>query len=82
MAPKTLTHKLRKMNLSQPNEIIKDRIILEAKRLLIYTSMSAKQIAYYLGYDDPAYFNRLFTLKAGDNTSGFRKKYNQGKMYN
>jgi len=82
MAPKTLTNKLRKMNLSQPNEIIKDRIILEAKRLLIHTSMSAKEIAYQLGYDDPAYFNRLFALKAGDNTSEFRKKYNQGKMYN
>lgn len=82
LAPKTLTQKLRRMNLAHPNEIIKDRIILEAKRLLIHTSMSAKEIAYHLGYDDPAYFNRLFTSKTGENTSDFRKKYNQGKMYN
>ena len=82
IAPKTLTHKLRKMHRSQPNEIIKDRIILEAKRLLIHTSMSAKEIAYQLGYDDPGYFNRLFALKSGTNTSEFRKKYNLGKMYN
>lgn len=82
IAPKTLTHKLRKMNMAQPNEVIKDRIILEAKRLLIYTEMSAKQIAYALGYEDPAYFNRLFSSKVGDNTSNFRKKYNEGKMYN
>jgi len=82
IAPKTLTQKLRKMNMTQPNEVIKDRIILEAKRLLIYTEMSAKQIAYALGYEDPAYFNRLFSLKVGDNTTNFRKKYNKGKMYN
>jgi len=82
LAPKTLTHKLRRMNLSHPNEVIKDRIILEAKRLLIHTSMSAKQIAYHLGYEDPGYFNRLFTSKVGENTSDFRKKYNQGKMSN
>ena len=73
IAPKTLTHRLRKMNMAQPNEVIKDRIILEAKRLLIYTEMSAKQIAYALGYEDPAYFNRLFSSKVGDNTSNFRK---------
>lgn len=79
LAPKTLTQKLRRMNLTHPNEVIKDRIMLEAKRLLIHTSMSAKEIAYHLGYEDPAYFNRLFTSKAGENTSDFRKKYNQGK---
>ncbi|WP_160139639.1 helix-turn-helix domain-containing protein [Chryseobacterium sp. c4a] len=82
IAPKTLTHRLKKMNMSQPNEIIKDRIMLEAKRLLIHTAMSAKQIAYHLGYEDPAYFNRLFSLKVGDSTSNFRKMYNEGKMYN
>ncbi len=76
IAPKTITHKLRKMNMEQPNEFIKNRIMLEAKRLLIHTAMSAKQIAYHLGYEDPAYFNRLFTLKVGNTPSDFRKKYN------
>jgi AraC-like DNA-binding protein len=76
IAPKTITHKLRKMNMEQPNEFIKNRIILEAKRLLIHTAMSAKQIAYHLGYEDPAYFNRLFSLKVGSTPADFRKKYN------
>lgn len=67
------------MNMAQPNEVIKDRIILEAKRLLIYTEMSAKQIAYALGYEDPAYFNRLFSSKVGDNTSNFRKNTTREK---
>jgi len=75
IAPKTLSHRFKKMNLPPPNEIIKNRIILEAKRLLVHTPMSAKEIAYDLGYDDPAYFSRLFFIKTGETPSGFRTKY-------
>lgn len=75
IAPKTLTHKFKRLHLPQPNEIIKSRIILEAKRLLVHTTKSAKEIAYALGYDDPAYFSRLFFIKTGESPSGFRSKY-------
>jgi len=75
MAPKTVTHKFKRLNLPQPNEVIKNRIILEAKRLLVHTSMTAKEIAHELGYDDPAYFSRQFLIKTGDSPSGFRSKY-------
>ncbi len=75
VAPKTLTHKFKRMNLPQPNEVIKNRIILEAKRLLVHTAMTAKEIAYELGYDDPAYFSRLFFIKSGESPSSFRTKY-------
>ncbi|SKB97188.1 AraC-type DNA-binding protein [Parapedobacter luteus] len=77
MAPKTITHKFKRLNLPQPNEIIKSRIVLEAKRLLVHTSMTAKEIAYELGYDDPAYFSRLFLTKTGESPSGFRTKYHE-----
>jgi AraC-like DNA-binding protein len=76
IAPKTLSKKFNKLNLSQPNDIIKDRILLEAKRLLVYSSLSIKEIAYNLGYDDPAYFNRLFTNRIGATPAAFRKQYN------
>lgn len=76
LAPKTITHKFQRMGLSNPNEIIKDRIVLEAKRLLIHTACTAKEIAYELGYEDPAYFNRLFTQKVGSSPVSFRKEYN------
>lgn len=75
MAPKTITHKCKRLRLPQPNEIIKNRIVLEAKRLLIHTSLTAKEIAYDLGYEDPAYFSRLFQLKTGQSPSGFRTMY-------
>ncbi|WP_299183121.1 helix-turn-helix domain-containing protein [uncultured Chryseobacterium sp.] len=75
IAPKTLTHKLKKMDLPSPNDIIKNRIILEAKRLLVHTQKTAKEVAYDLGYEDPAYFSRLFTIKTGETPSGYRNKY-------
>lgn len=75
MAAKTLSKKFNRLRLTQPNEVIKDRIMLEAKRLLVYSPMSIKEIAYDLGYDDPAYFNRLFTSKAGCTPAVFRKNH-------
>ncbi|TDQ08221.1 helix-turn-helix domain-containing protein [Pedobacter metabolipauper] len=75
IAPKTLTHRFKRLGLPQPNDIIKNRLILEAKRLLVHTDRTAKEIAYALGYDDPAYFSRLFFIKTGETPSGFRNKY-------
>jgi AraC family transcriptional activator of pobA len=53
---------------------IQQRIILEAKRLLYHSNRSVKEIADELGYDDPAYFSRLFTKTAGMNALAFRSK--------
>jgi len=79
IAPKTLSHKFKRLSQPQPNEIIKSRIILEAKRLLVHTSKSAKEIAYDLGYEDPAYFSRLFFIKTGETPFGFKSKYLSGQ---
>lgn len=75
MAPKTITHKFNRLRLPQPNEVIKNRIILEAKRLLVHTPLTAKEIAYDLGYNDPAYFSRLFMTKTGESPSSFRANF-------
>ena len=75
IAPKTITHKFKRLHLPQPNDIIKNRIILEAKRLLVHTTLTAKQIGYELGYEDPAYFSRIFVQKTGETLSGFRTKF-------
>ena len=76
ISPKTLSNKFNKFNFENPNEYIKNRILLEAKRLLIYTDLSVKEVSYKLGYDDPAYFNRLFTQKIKVSPSAFRKRFN------
>lgn len=41
-------------------DLIKERIIIEAKRLLCYSSYTVKEIAFNIGFNDPAYFSRYF----------------------
>jgi AraC family transcriptional regulator, transcriptional activator of pobA len=53
---------------------IHEEILLEAKRLLHYTSMDVKQIAHTLGYDDHAYFSRFFRKHTGMTASEFRNR--------
>lgn len=52
---------------------IQQRVILEAKRLIYHTDKSVKEIASELGYDDYAYFSRLFTKIVGMTPLNFRK---------
>ena len=40
-------------------DLISERVILEAKRMLIYSHLNVTQIAYDLGYTDKSYFNRF-----------------------
>lgn len=75
LSPKNLTAKLSRLNAPPPSDIIKDRLVLEAKRLLCYTTYSVKEVAHQLGFDDPAYFNRLFTKRVGASPIVFKKKY-------
>lgn len=42
-------------------QLIHERLVLEAKYLLAHTSLSIQQIAFKLGFQDPAYFTRFFT---------------------
>ncbi|WP_316804243.1 helix-turn-helix transcriptional regulator [Pedobacter nototheniae] len=53
---------------------IQQRVILETKRLLFHTNKSVKEIAADLGYDDPAYFSRLFKKITGASALSFKNK--------
>jgi AraC family transcriptional activator of pobA len=55
-----------------PKEILQRRLLLEAKRHLLYTPMSVKEIAYDLGFADAAYFSRFFARRAGRAPSAYR----------
>ena len=59
------------------SEFIIKRIVLEAKRLLIYTDLSNKEISFKMNYDDPSYFSRLFRKKVGSSPSEFRTQMKQ-----
>lgn len=60
-------------------ELIRNRIIDETKKLLYSGGLSGKEIAFLLGFDDPAYFSRFFRKYTGQTLKEFRehsrKKY-------
>ncbi len=53
-------------------EVIVDRIILEAKRMLLDKNWTVNEIAFELGYEDYSYFSRLFKKNSGMSPSEFR----------
>lgn len=57
------------------SDVITARVLLEAKKMLVLQQGSFAQIAFSLGYDDYAYFSRLFKLKTGETPTGFLAKY-------
>lgn len=59
------------------SQVIADRIILEAKRLLIHTGKQVTQIAYDLGYNDNSYFVRFFKKNAGETPLSFLQRYKE-----
>ena len=52
---------------------IRSRVMLQARRQLSYTSLTSKEIAYNLGYDDYAFFSKLFRKCVGKSPSEYRK---------
>jgi AraC-like DNA-binding protein/mannose-6-phosphate isomerase-like protein (cupin superfamily) len=54
-------------------EVIRDRILLEAKRLLINADMSISEIAWQLNFTDNSYFTKFFKKQAGITPEAFRK---------
>jgi AraC-like DNA-binding protein len=75
IAPASLTKKLQKFGIESPSRIIKNRIITEAKRMLIYTDKSVKEIAYFIGFEDQHYFSRLFSKETGISPTDYKKQH-------
>ncbi len=55
-------------------ELVQQRLLLEARRRLIHVAAPVAQIAYELGYQDPAYFCRIFKKRVGLTPSAFRQR--------
>ncbi|WP_020535017.1 helix-turn-helix domain-containing protein [Lewinella cohaerens] len=74
-SPKTLSNLFSTYNQQSPQQIIQERVVLEAKRLILFTDKQTQEIAYDLGFDDPAYFSRFFKKQAGLTPSAFREQH-------
>jgi AraC family transcriptional activator of pobA len=53
--------------------VIHDRLLLEARRSLVYTSMTVAEVGYALGFSDPSYFTRFFVRATEIAPSEFRR---------
>ncbi len=64
------------------NQLIAERITLEAKRILAYSDNPIKQIAEDLGFNDPAYFIRFFKKNTGQTPYIFSKQLRENTVKN
>lgn len=72
-SPKTLSNLFAEYKLPTPLRVIHSRIEAEAKRLLLYTDKSAKEISEILGFEDIASFSRFFKTVTKESISQYRK---------
>lgn len=75
VSEKRLTRFCRQTSDLSPLQIVHNRQLTEAKRWLVYTEKSINEIAYDLGFKDPAYFSRFFSKMTGHQASQFRREH-------
>ena len=81
-SPKTLSNLFSSCGVPSPLRIIHERVEAEAKRLLLYTPKSAKEISELLGFEDLSTFSRFFKKMTGESVSDFRKSNTTGNIAN
>ena len=73
-SPKTLSNLFAKYGQKTPLQIIHERLVLEAKRLLLYTDKTSKEIAHELGFDEVASFHKLFKKVVSQSPQQFKSE--------
>lgn len=74
LSTEALSRKCRAILTKTPTQLIQDRVIIEAKRLLHLTYLSIKEIAATLHFDDEYYFSRYFKRAVGVSPKHFRQE--------
>ena len=57
------------------SDLINERIMAEAKRLLVYSSLTVSEIGYTLNFNDHSYFNRFFKKAENITPEQFRNRF-------
>ena len=78
LTPKALTMRVSRALGKSAREIIQERCLLEAKRLLAYSELSIAEVGYEIGFEDPNYFSRFFRSAEKTSPGVFRTKTRSG----
>jgi AraC family transcriptional activator of pobA len=75
LSPRTLSRLCKAETGLTAQAFVEAHKMREACRLLVYTRMTAQLIAYSLGYEDPAYFSRVFQRALHISPSAYRRRF-------
>jgi len=73
MTPDRLNDHCKKVTGVTAGHLLRQRLLVEAKRQLIFTGQSVSEIAYSLNFSDPSYFSRVFRKYTGQTPQQFRE---------
>jgi AraC-like DNA-binding protein len=69
-----LYHATQRILGKNPKQVINERLVLEAKRLLAHSDKPVKEICFDLGFEEPSNFNQFFKKYSGMTPNEFRSK--------
>lgn len=74
LTPKRLNEIVKSATGKTFTTMLHERLMVEAKRMLMFTDSPVKEISWELGFQDPAYFSRFFRKNEGMSPIDFREK--------
>jgi len=72
-SPKTMANQFKLLGQESPSLMIQHRIVIEAKRYLLFSPLSVKEIAFKLGFKDATTFSHFFKKKVSISPSAFKR---------
>lgn len=79
VTPDHLSRSCRSVSGLSALDLLHERMLLEAQRLLAYTDAAVAEVARDLGFDDPSYFSRFFSRRAGQSPQDWRAALQTGQ---
>ena len=73
MTPDRLNDHVKRATGVTAGHLIRQRVLTEAKRQLVFTSAPIHEIAYDLAFSDPSHFTRFFRKQTGINPAGISR---------
>ena len=73
MSPTQLYRKIKALTGQSPSKFFRHIQVSLAKKLLLHSELNITEVAFKTGFNDPAYFTRVFTAEVGISPSSYRE---------